>query len=296
MRARLSLVTLLGACDLVMGLEPRPESRVCAPGAAFGPGADVPLDGRYSVEGARFNPTRTNAYLSLCALDPPTTSEPELKARCDLHSSAFSPVTGQFTDLNRMDGVSAAGAYDSYPTIAPDAQHIVFGSARAGNVRLFVAAKVMGSFDDAMAIELPGTARFTYSNEPYLLGDGQTLYFGASPTGGPWDLYRARGPGPDFGASDAVVVPGVASARSEFAPVVSDHELEIFFASDRDRSDLDIYTAVRASPDEPFGEATRLSAFATAENDYPLWISPDGCELYYVNKSAGVATLRVTRR
>jgi len=292
---RLELLLLLGGCDLVMGIDPRPEARRCDPGMAFETGTDVPLEGRYSVEGARFNPTRTNAYLSLCELDPPFASEPELKTRCDLHSSAFSPVTGAFTDLNLMDGVSADGTYDSYPTITPDGQHIVFGSSRTGDVKLYVAAKVMGSFDNAVPMLLPGTGSFRYSNEPYLLGDGRTLYFGAA-TADQWDVYRASGAAPGFGASSATRIAGLASAANELAPVATDSELEIFFASDRDSPQLDIYTAVRGSTDEPFGAPTRMTSHSTAGIDYPLWVSPDGCELYYVNKATAVATLRVARR
>lgn len=273
---------------------PAGDARICAPGTPFGEGGDVPLEGRYSVEGARFNSTRTNAYLSLCELDPPFASEQELKSRCDLHSSAFSVETGAFTDLNLMDGVSAATFYDSYPTITPDAQHIVFGSSRGLGVRLYVAAKVMGSFDDAVPMVVPLSPAFEYTNEPYLLGDGQTLYFGAE-AGTQWDLYRASGPPPGFGGLDAVPVPGLGGSGNEFAPVVREDELEIFFAADRDAPQLDIYTSTRASRLDAFSPPTRLPQLSTATIDYPLWLSPDGCELYYVNKVVA-ATLRVARR
>lgn len=60
---------------------------------------------------------------------------------------------------------------------------------------------------------------------------------------------------------------------------------------------LDIYTATRDPPTEPFGTPTLVTELSTANQiDYPVWLSPDGCELYYISKVADLGSLYVTRR
>ncbi len=61
---------------------------------------------------------------------------------------------------------------------------------------------------------------------------------------------------------------------------------------------LDIYVATRASTDLPFDEPQRIPELSSDGIDWPLWISPDGCDLYYINKTTSPlrATMYVTRR
>lgn len=62
---------LLAACDRVWDLElreppdapdaPEVDAKTCDPGTPFGPGTAVRIDGAYSVEAARFDPTQSIA-------------------------------------------------------------------------------------------------------------------------------------------------------------------------------------------------------------------------------------------
>src|SRR5262249_7087395 len=149
---------------------------------AFGKGTPVPLSGSYSVEGARFSPDRSTAYLSLC---PASNGD---KTQCDLYTATFLPKARTFGNINPMPGVSSS-KYDAYPTATPTGEHMLFGSARDGDVHVFVATAKNGSFAAPTIQRLPiEPADFT--NEPYLLGDGKTLYFssGAKPSF-KWTLY-----------------------------------------------------------------------------------------------------------
>ena len=298
----LALGVLLGAsaCDVVFGLErdAGPDTGAaedgatsCAHGRPFGTGTAVPLDGAYSVEGARFTPSQSVAYLALTPAGLP-------KLETDLYTSPF--LDGKFTAISKLPGVSAPAIYDAYPTISPDGHYLVFGSERSGAISLWVATAVNGGFDQPALMRLTFSPAIKYTNEPYLLGDGQTLYFsGMSDTATGWDLRVSRGAPPGFGATPALVG-GANSANDEFAPVVRDDELEIWFASNRQDPGgvmaLDVYTATRTAADLPFEAPTRVDKLSTAGIDWPLWLSPDACTLYYINKINNVATLYVTRR
>lgn len=298
---------LLAGCDVVFGLDEREgpdagqpadaaaaDARVCEPGAPFVSMGIVPIAGMYSVEAARFNPTQTIAYLSLCMRSQPVTS-------CDLYLSPYTPATNQFSAYAPLD-VNSATSYDSYGTVTPDAKYLIFGSRRNTLLRTYISEATAGRFLTASVLNVIPNVSFV--NEPYLSTDGQTLHVAGAKIGGMTggDIYRVRGGPPTFGG-DSDLVAGVNSPGAESAPVVSDDELEMFFASDRESSGvpadaaLDVFVAARPTTNLPFGVPVKLSALSTDDGtDWPVWLSPDRCDLYYINKVSGFATLRVAHR
>lgn len=285
-----------GGVALTDGSAPSAEGgggAACVAGTAFGAGLVVPIDGAYSVEAARFTPDRTTAYLSLC----PASGD---KTQCDLYTSQFSPTLAKFTAFTKMNGVSTPNKYDAYPTMTPDGSTMVFGSSRGSSVGVYVARAQNGSFE-APIISRLDVAGTDFGNEPYVLRDGQTLFVSAGKNANSRsDLYRIKG-APPWTAAAAEPVPGVnLPADNELAPVVSDDEREIFFASNRLTPNvdfaLDIFTATRALPTDTFSTPERVASLSSAGIDWPLWLSPDGCELYYINKINNVATMYVARR
>jgi Tol biopolymer transport system component len=292
-------LVLFAACDGVFNLRVVADGgpgldapRVCEAGTPFPTGTQVPIDGSYSVEAARFAPDRSYAHLALC----PANGN---KLGCDLYLSQFSTELGEFTQHLKMNGVSSPTFYDSYPTFTPDGSYILFGSDRTA-LHLWVATKTNGSFEAPTLTQL-ALAGEQRANEPYLVGGGQTLYFAATLGTATinWDLYRATGGPPSF--SPAIQVAGTVSPDDEQAPVVSADERELFFSSDRHAPNvadkLDIYTATRSDPSQAFSMPVQVPAVSQdGGNDWPVWLSPDGCDLYYINKTAGVSTLYVSRR
>jgi len=285
---------LLAGCDLVLGLDER-DRRTCGADDVFGKGTLVPIDGSRSVEAARFDPTQSIAFLSLCDYGDTT------KRSCDLFQSTYTRATNRLSFFAPL-GVSADLTYDSYATVTPDARYLVFGSTRGGGgVRTYLSTADQGEFKTATELDLISNA--VYANEPYLLGDGQTLYL-AGGVGAPvqWDIYRARAGGPPAFGGGADLVAGINSATDDLAPVVSDDQLEIFFASDRtnpqpELGGLDIFTASRDASTGAFRTPVKVPALSPTNGiDWPVWLSPDRCDLYYINKVADVATLYVTHR
>lgn len=265
----------------------------CAPGSAFAPATALAGLGAYSVEAVRFANNRQIVYLSLCPADGG-------KPGCDMYQGART-TADTYGSFAAMSGVNAPNFYDSYPTVTGDAQWILFGSSRDGGVKLFQAAAMDGIFKNPSPLDgLPGLGA---SNEPYLLADGHTLYFGASVSASSpqWDLYRTTGSVGAF-ATPAIVDGISASMSDEFAPVPSEDELELFFASSRapgSNANLDMWMTMRATTSEPFGPPVRLESLSGAQNEFPTSLSPDGCELYYIRKTGsggGVGTAYVARR
>lgn len=238
------------------------------------------------------NADRTQAFL---ALAPIPSSGPLDTATTDLF---FAPVQDGVIGGRSMFGGINSTTYDSYPTITRDLQHLIYGSKRSGAQRLNIATAVDHSFDAPTLATLdlvPGVS----SNEPYALGSSDVLYFEADHAKS--DIYRAAGGPTAF--TDVAPVASLDTADRENAPVVTDDELEVFFASDRaspgrpNLSGLDIYTAARGSPSADFAAPVMVPGLSTVDQiDYPLWISADNCELFYINKIDAVGSLYVTRR
>ena len=105
-----------------------------------------------------------------------------------------------------------------------------------------------------------------------------------------------EGEPPTFGGMP-LPVPGTdLPSFAEAAPVVREDEREIFFAAGTSVASFDIYPATRADAAAPFDAPIKVDALSTNGIDYPVWIAPDGCELYYINKANNVATLFVAKR
>lgn len=66
-------------------------------------------------------------------------------------------------------------------------------------------------------------------------------------------------------------------------------ELVILFGSDRPggKGMLDIWYATRADTASAFSNATPLSTLNTADRESELYISPDGCELFFASDRPG---------
>ena len=117
-------------------------------------------------------------------------------------------------------------------------------------------------------------------------GSGPTLYFSSTRAGSP-DIYLSRSHGGAFGTAQAVTELNTAAADAQ--PNVRRDGLEIFFFSNRTGSlGNDIYSATRASTDEPWSAPVNLgsSVNTTAAETRPS-LSWDGTTLYFGSTRAG---------
>ena len=284
---------LLAGCEAILHLEHLDPPAVdapsqCARGSPFESEELVAIGGSHSVEAVRFNAPRTLALIALAPFGSPP--DPNMT---DIYIAMVDAnhVIGGFS---KMAGVSSSG-YDSYPTFTPDGTSIVLSSHRGGaHDTIWIASEANGGFDNPtfVAANLTGVTATNY-NEPYTLAEGNVMYFEADS-----DIYRAEGDGVSATPATSLALD---TPNRENTPVVTDDELEIFFASDRDApgaiTALEIYAATHDVASDDFGPATVVAQISTpAQTDYPVWLSPDACDLYYVTKPAGVGELHVAHR
>jgi hypothetical protein len=106
------------------------------------------------------------------------------------------------------------------------------------------------------------------------------------------DIYRAAKAGTSFGPPERVAE--VSSPSDDFTPTVSGDGLVIFFASTRpDGGALgsdDIWTASRAQVTDPFSDVHNVSMLNSSDQDFPGWLSADGCRLYMSSTRPGVGS------
>ena len=78
-----------------------------------------------------------------------------------------------------------------------------------------------------------------------------------------------------------MLVPGASTPNRDVRPVVTPNQLTMYFGSPSTRADLDIWITERKALTDPFGAPVLVDAASTQGEDFPSWISPDGCRLYF---------------
>ena len=132
----------------------------------------------------------------------------------------------------------------------------------------------------------------------YLSNDRTTLWMIVRDANGKLDIYQSTAsPAGVFGA--AVNVKELNTPATETGPVPTADGLVLYFGSSRDdpaATHLDVWMATRPTKDAPFGTPTKLDALNTAEDDWPTWLSPDGCRLYLSTNRSGSYDVYVAQR
>ena len=159
-----------------------------------------------------------------------------------------------------------------------DGLTLFFESARSGNYKIYSASRN----NTEAAFGVPALLRNVSegvdypSGGPYLSADDQTLYFQmVTPSG--QDLYQSirnltawSEPGLVFSATQSVAF-----------PVVTSDELRLYIAVYDPSSNWNIWTATRTARNEPFSNGTPVAELNSEEAEFPAWLSPDGCRLYF---------------
>ena len=168
-------------------------------------------------------------------------------------------------------------------------------AATLGSFDILFATRTSTTGDFGPLAEVSGVNSSGQDAEPDISADGRTLYFSSNRDGNVniSRATRAGATGP-FGGSAIVAelsLPGVNTG----SPVVSDDELAIYFSSDRPGSldTSDIWYATRSSVGDGFGAPVRIAELATASLEWPVWLSPDGCRLYFASSRPGMGNYDV---
>lgn len=200
----------------------------------------------------------------------------------DLYTAQRTAIDAPFAAPILMASVNSVNS-EVWPTLSPDGLLLVFQSDRgaaAGTYHPYTSKRA--STDAAFSPPTFATALMDGDDHLYL-ANAHSLYFSsAARTGGPGarDLWYAPIDSTGATGSPNLVVGGVNTDVAEVTPVVSSDELRIYFRRTVG-GELDVYTASRPTPVDPFGTATAVPALSLASlNEIPTWISPDDCALY----------------
>ena len=202
----------------------------------------------------------------------------------DIYAAKRNSDRDPFGELAPLSSINSDQTEDSV-SVTADGLRIFLDSNRSGRDRLYTAVRTTTGepFGAPTRIMLGQDALDQY--DPYVLPDGSALYFAANL--------------PEFGGifrtplSDGQPGAPVLLFRGPRFPVVTQDELTLYF----DDGSGDIWMATRASRDLPFGEPIDLAELnGNSSYDYPQWISPDGCRLYFGRVAGGGTFSMVAER
>lgn len=267
------LIALLTAsgCEQLAPLRPLPPSgaaiqATCNPEARFGEAIPVP--------GLNRNLGR----------------EWRVQLSSDERTAYFSIGTEYVSDVflaHRATRTEPFGPPMSFPSIeghrpisvslSEDGLKVFLESSRSGASRIYSAARRTTGEPFGVAYKLDQAFETDADTAPYVLPNGRAIYYVANRAGKP---LLARAPLDGMVAGPASIVEGVDGV---YSAVVSPDELVVYH-----ELGFDIAMRTRTSIDAPFGSLTLLDYLAPERDPpfsvvalVPLWISPDGCRLYF---------------
>lgn len=243
------------------------------------------------LAGVNTDANETNAWLSPDELVLWFSSDrPGGAGGNDVYRSTREDPTAAFGPAAPLVGMNTA-AHELVHSLSADALVLYGASDGIGSMGYY---DVMASTREDVLAEFGVLAPLANINsgvgdtEPNISADGTELYF-ASSRAGPWGIYRAElDVGGSFGAPIAVTeldAPGVGNGN----PVLSADGLTIYFASNRDDPEWDVYAATRSTPDEAFGSPVNVADVNSGAIDLPLWLSGDGCRLLLSSTRLGAS-------
>jgi hypothetical protein len=180
---------------------------------------------------------------------------------------------GPLVPLTELNGPNEEAAV----TVTGNQLTVFINSNRSGDGRIWAATRQTPDVPFGSPSEVLLFGGSSPAWDPYVLPDGSALYFMTSASGASLN-YRVDLNGIDIG--EPTPVPLNTHAEN---PVVSQDELTIYYAAyDQTGTTFGyIWMATRISTDMPFTELTNLSELNTTGHNFPEWISPDGCRLYF---------------
>jgi hypothetical protein len=268
------------------GVQDGPDSEArCNPNAPFG--SPVLLPGPYinttaQEGGPRLTADELTLYFSR---DTGSPNKSDLfvahRARTSDDFGPSSPLTTVNSTSNEYDPSTVTGLTLFFTSDRLDGH---------GLNDLYFANRGDMSSDFAPPIDLPSPLNSTASDaQPALRADGSELWFAsnrAAPGFGKHDIYRAAAAGTSF--DPPVLVAEISSPFEDFTPTLSNDGLIVFFASNRAQAgSQDIWTASRARPTDPFSDVYAVAVLNSTYDDYPGWLSADGCRLYMSSTRPG---------
>lgn len=254
----------------------------CNPTAPFGAATElVTLDSTSDEEGAFLTPDELTLYFG--------SNRAGGAGGYDLYRATRATVTAPFGNVIAVTGINTTGD-ERVPRLSSDELTLIAARMPVGATFLGIGLSQRTSTAVAFPALQPiaNVAGTTNDTEATMLPSGNVIYF-ASDRGGNYDIYRTSKSGGAFSAPALVSGTQLNTASVESFPAVTPDELHMYILSNRagTMGTYDIYATSRASTADAFAAPVSVTELNTAGIDFPSWISPDNCTLYFTR---GVAT------
>lgn len=220
----------------------------------------------------------------------------EVEGCADLYFAERAELASPFGAFHPLPGMSVANASEYWPTMTSTEDVLFFESGRVVDgkpgselARIWTALRTSTAPGSQFG---PPQVQDLFRNisgsegAPYLHPNGKSLYFistGRS-VGGYLDIFVAT-LGLYGSAQSIKPVAAINTPAGEHAPVVTLDDLTLYFA--REEGLLrHVMRSTRATPADDFGPAEPVEELATGKpnvEEFPSWVSPDHCRLYFVS-------------
>lgn len=194
---------------------------------------------------------------------------------------------GAFAGAALLEGVNTSN-HEAGPSLTADGL-TMFLQANIGSSAFDIHVTTRTSSAAIFSMHAPVANINTVSNEgnPMISDNGLVLYF-SSDRAGAFDIFKSTRANTGSSFNTPVAISELNTTTDDFTPVLSKDGLEIFFASKRVHSTVDIFHATRTTPDDTFGTPTLDAELSSEANyEFPHWISPDRCELIFESDRSG---------
>jgi hypothetical protein len=220
-----------------------------------------------------------------------------------LNGPDFDIYVATRTDRNAAFGIAEpvpgvnATTFDGDPFVTYDGKLFFMSSVRAaagtlGGADIFFATRdpVTGVIDAPAVV--PGINSASNDGQGYLVSGTEMFFVSARADASPPNqLYRGL-----FASGAVTGVSPVAELNTPFAqsfPIISPDGMTIYFATTRidvvpPSSGNNIWSATRTQTGGTFGNLAPVEALNSDKNEYPKWISSDGCRIYLQSDRPGI--------
>jgi Tol biopolymer transport system component len=248
----------------------------CNPNAAFGAATELTtLDTASDDEAPFLTPDELTLYFG--------SNRAGGAGGYDVYRATRAAVTAPFGNVTLVTGVNTTGD-ERVPRISSDELTLIAANKPIGSTLLRVGLSLRTSTAVAFPAlqSIANVAGTTNDTEPTMLPSGNVIYF-ASDRGGNYDLYRTSKSGGAFSAPVLVAGAQLNTASTESSPAVTPDELHLYILSNRAgvQGVYDIYASSRATTADAFSAPVSVTELNTTSIDFPSWISPDNCVLYF---------------
>ena len=283
------------AGPVVDGGEESGSPASCDPSKPFG--TPKPVDGPVNSSGYERSPTLTGDELVIVFDRSVNLSAGTiLTAKRSSRTEPFSAPVEVPELMQGLSGVQAIGG----PSMTSDGLTIFyFGElASVDDADIFSASRtvVTAPFGDARPVARIGSD--SVEVYPSVMHGGAELWFTSERLGG-LTRHLFRSVRDQVGAyQEASLVTELKSSNNEAGVALSDDGLTIYFGSERPGGlgGSDVWIARRPTLSAAFGAAEPMNELSSAADDYPAWMSPDGCRIYLTSDRGGSMDILVAER